>query len=210
MSISSECFPHNSTMESISLIARSGLRGSESLNPGPLSSVLVVILGTAAHGRTRCCGVQASPLHTTLKALSRHRVGGREDCAVAERQCRGDLPGGMAMGKFRGVIEPITPMGSRVISTPMFRRTGGSTSPARRTRSPAKNLKICPVRTASPMPSILVLPSSRESKVPSSSRRRSCRTRLDTRSSGRKGCHSNGHGSFDMRSIALGVLGDRV
>jgi hypothetical protein len=54
------------------------------------------------------------------------------------------------------------------------------------------------------------LPSSRESKVPSSSRRRSCRTRLDTRSSGRKGCHSNGHGSFDMRSIALGVLGDRV
>ncbi|MNK70032.1 hypothetical protein D3C87_894430 [compost metagenome] len=78
---------------------------------------------------------------------------------------------GIAMGKFHGVMSPTTPTGSRVISTPMFGRTDGSTSPDRRRHSPAKNLKICPARVASPMPSALVLPSSRASSVPSSSLR---------------------------------------
>ena len=78
---------------------------------------------------------------------------------------------GMAMGKFHGVIRPITPNGSRVTSTPMPGRTDGNSSPARRRHSPAKNLKMLPARVASPKPSGLVLPSSRESSVPSSSRR---------------------------------------
>jgi hypothetical protein len=35
----------------------------------------------------------------------------------------------MAMGKFQGVIRPTTPIGSRVISTPMPGRTEGTVSP---------------------------------------------------------------------------------
>jgi len=38
----------------------------------------------------------------------------------------------MAMGEFQGVMMPTTPTGSRVISTLIFGRTEGNTSPARR------------------------------------------------------------------------------
>ncbi|GLQ12061.1 hypothetical protein GCM10007913_39930 [Devosia yakushimensis] len=41
----------------------------------------------------------------------------------------------MAIGKFHGVMMPMTPIGSRVISTPTPGRTDGSTSPARRSTS---------------------------------------------------------------------------
>ena len=75
----------------------------------------------------------------------------------------------MAIGKFHGVMMPMTPTGSRVISTRIPGRTEGSISPASRRTSPAKNLKMYPARAASPIPSGLVLPSSRASRVPSSS-----------------------------------------
>ncbi|RDL47658.1 hypothetical protein BLJAPNOD_05582 [Ensifer sp. M14] len=77
----------------------------------------------------------------------------------------------MAIGKFHGVMMPTTPTGSRVISTPMFGRTEGMTSPAKRSASPAKKSKIWPARTVSPMPSASVLPSSRDNSRPSSSLR---------------------------------------
>src|SRR6476469_3458575 len=57
---------------------------------------------------------------------------------------------GMAIGKFQGVINPTTPIGSRVISTSTPGRTDGSFSPARRSTSPAKNLKMWPARIVSP------------------------------------------------------------
>ncbi len=78
---------------------------------------------------------------------------------------------GMAIGKFQGVIRPMTPTGSRVISTSTPGRTEGSFSPDRRSASPAKNLKMWPARTVSPTPSASVFPSSRESSRPSSSLR---------------------------------------
>jgi hypothetical protein len=59
----------------------------------------------------------------------------------------------MAMGKFRGVMMPIMPTGSRVISTPILGRTPGRTSPESRNTSPAKKSKICAARVTSPMPS---------------------------------------------------------
>ena len=49
---------------------------------------------------------------------------------------------GMAIGKFHGVIRPTTPIGSRVTSTSTPGRTEGSFSPASRSTSPAKNLKM--------------------------------------------------------------------
>ena len=55
--------------------------------------------------------------------------------------------------------------------TPMPGRTEGSSSPARRRHSPAKNLNMWPARVTSPTASGLVLPSSRASSVPNSSRR---------------------------------------
>ena len=60
---------------------------------------------------------------------------------------------GIAIGKFHGVMMPITPTGSRVISTRIPGRTEGSISPASRNASPAKNLKMYPARAASPIPS---------------------------------------------------------
>ncbi len=48
---------------------------------------------------------------------------------------------GIAIGKFHGVMMPMTPTGSRVISTPIPGRTEGTSSPASRRHSPAKNLK---------------------------------------------------------------------
>ncbi len=78
---------------------------------------------------------------------------------------------GIAIGKFHGVMSPMTPSGSRVTSTSTPGRTEASLSPVMRTTSPAKNLKICPARIASPMPSGSVLPSSRDNSAPSSSLR---------------------------------------
>src|SRR5664279_6653218 len=66
---------------------------------------------------------------------------------------------------------PMTPRGSRVISTSTPGRIDWIFSPASRSASPPKNLKICPARTTSPMPSGKVLPSSRERSRPSSSLR---------------------------------------
>ncbi len=78
---------------------------------------------------------------------------------------------GIAIGKFHGVMRPMTPSGSRVISTSTPGRTDASFSPDCRSASPAKNLKMLPARIASPTPSGSVLPSSRESRRPSSSLR---------------------------------------
>ncbi len=78
---------------------------------------------------------------------------------------------GIASGKFQGAISPITPTGSRVISTSMPGRTEGISSPPARSTSPAKNLKMCPARVASPTASGSVLPSSEASSRPSSSLR---------------------------------------
>ncbi len=75
------------------------------------------------------------------------------------------------MGKFHGVIRPMTPSGSRVTSTPTPGRTDGTMSPFRRSASPAKNLKMLPARATSPIASGSVLPSSRASMSPSSARR---------------------------------------
>ncbi|MGY4318801.1 hypothetical protein ACVWW1_008128 [Bradyrhizobium sp. JR3.5] len=66
---------------------------------------------------------------------------------------------------------PMTPTGSRVISTSRPGRTDAPFSPISRSASPAKNAKICPARATSPMPSGSVLPSSRASRRPSSSLR---------------------------------------
>jgi hypothetical protein len=43
----------------------------------------------------------------------------------------------MAAGKFQGEMIPTTPTGSRVISTSIPGRTEGTSSPARRSTSPA-------------------------------------------------------------------------
>ena len=55
-------------------------------------------------------------------------------------QLRADIL--VAIGKFHGVIMPMTPTGSRVISTVMPGRTEGTSSPFARSASPAKNLKM--------------------------------------------------------------------
>ena len=78
---------------------------------------------------------------------------------------------GIASGKFHGVIAATTPTGSRVISISTPGRTESSFSPAIRTASPAKNLKMYPARPASPIPSASGLPCSRDSSRPSSSLR---------------------------------------
>ncbi len=85
------------------------------------------------------------------------------------------------MGKFHGVMMPITPIGSRVISTSTPGRTEAPRSPASRTASPAKNRKIMPARATSAIPSGRVLPSSRANSRPISSRR--CSSSLPTASS---------------------------
>ena len=53
---------------------------------------------------------------------------------------------GIAIGKFQGVMSATTPIGSRVTSTVTPGRTEGINSPAVRSASPAKNLKIWPAR----------------------------------------------------------------
>src|SRR3990167_3677360 len=59
----------------------------------------------------------------------------------------------MANGKFHGAMMPTTPTGSRVTSTCTPWRTEASSSPWMRSASPAKNLKICPLRATSARPS---------------------------------------------------------
>ena len=78
---------------------------------------------------------------------------------------------GIAIGKFHGVMMPMTPIGSRVTSISTPGRIDASFSPDARTTSPAKKRKICPARVTSPTPSGSVMPSSRESSRPSSSLR---------------------------------------
>ncbi len=75
---------------------------------------------------------------------------------------------GIAIGKFHGVMTPITPSGSRITSTSTPGRTERTCSPAVRSASPAKNLKIHAARWTSAMPSAFGLPSSRDSSSPSS------------------------------------------
>ena len=55
------------------------------------------------------------------------RVGGRlDDAGVAADQRRKELPLGMAMGKFHGVIRPTTPTGMRMLMANLFcSSTGG-------------------------------------------------------------------------------------
>ena len=81
-------------------------------------------------------------MSASAQALPGTRSAGFKTTQLPKARAGAIFQAGMAMGKFQGVISPTTPMGSRVISTPMPGRTEGRVSPARRRHSPAKNLKI--------------------------------------------------------------------
>src|SRR5208337_3834568 len=94
----------------------------------------------------------------------------------------------MAIGKFHGVMIPMTPTGSRVASISTLGRTDANFSPGILSVSPAKKSKMWPARDTSPTASGRVLPSSRASSRPSSSRR--ARISIDARN--RMSCRSCG------------------
>ena len=117
------------------------------------------------------------------------------------------------MGKFHGVMRPMTPSGSRVISTSIPGRTEASFSPAMRRASPEKNRKICPARMVSPMPSARVLPSSRASSRPISSLRARISSPMRFRDIVAQldgGTRPGGKGSLRRRDRALHIAGGRL
>jgi len=94
----------------------------------------------------------------------------------------------MAIGKFHGVMTPMTPTASRVISTETPGRVEARRSPERRSASPAKYFRSRAARAISAFASGRVLPSSRASRSPSSSTRARivdpARSRISERYSG--------------------------
>ena len=155
---------------------REWAKTSPTFEPGPMTR-----LNTPAGSAPARTMISAS-----AQALPGTRSAGLKTTVLPNASAGAIFQAGIAMGKFHGVMIPITPSGSRRTSTSTPGRMEGKRSPDIRKASPAKNLNTRPALTTSPTPSARVLPSSRASKRPSSSRR--ARTSLPIRSSASLRC----------------------
>jgi hypothetical protein len=87
--------------------------------------------GAAAHDEVEHAGRQARALmmSASAQALPGTRSAGLSTTQLPKASAGAIFQAGIAIGKFQGVMRPMTPTGSRVISTPTPGRTEGTTSP---------------------------------------------------------------------------------
>jgi len=95
---------------------------------------------------TRLKTPAGTPARTRISAIAHAQAGtssaGLKTTQLPYASAGAIFQAGIASGKFHGVINPTTPIGSRNNSTLMFGRTDASVSPPARNASPAKNLKM--------------------------------------------------------------------
>ena len=152
---------HNERVLSpISNCTRAPLRTAAAATPGPTSREPVKLTASingddasaapslAPGPITMLSTPVGSPARCTISASAQGEAGtssaGLNTTQFPYASAGAIFQAGMASGKFHGVMAATTPTGSRVISTSMPGRTESPFSPARRTASPAKNLRCSP------------------------------------------------------------------